>query len=493
MPNRLLQGCLRPITVVEPELRGGSADIEVVDTPQPSSRVYLDQPTRSPWLAQVNWAAPSQPLDADGVVDVVVVGAGIAGVAATFFILRNTNKRVLLVERDRVASGATARNAGQLTTYFERPLASIADEFGVEQAVEAQRELDGAHDLLDVIVDEAGASLRIERFMGHMGMFNLNHVQVHLRNNLIRREGGWRAGECVIAEDVDFLGEIPAGFDGLYEVVPRARVRELLEIDDDRYCAVLSDLAGCANSCLLSVQVLDGLLRRYPDRLRFVERTPVTTITVGDDRAHVRAGGHQVSAGHVVLCTNGFVDHVVQDASGLPVRLAPDQEITGLVGHMVAYAEDRAREPAAMSYIRNATIGGERGYIYVTRRTYDRTDDMVTLTCMGGPQHPLDPRTWDPDAPFPGELIAEMDNDVRPLANSLRPSGQPYDFHWHGLMGYNDCGIRVVGAHPRHPSLLYNVGCNGVGFLPSIFGGQRVSQLLAGLRLPPSVFDPRPS
>jgi glycine/D-amino acid oxidase-like deaminating enzyme len=227
--------------------------------------------------------------------------------------------------------------------------------------------------------------------------------------------------------------------------------------------------------------------------LRFAEHTPVTTITVGEDRAHVHAGGHDVTAGHVVLCTNGFLDHVVQDASGSPVRLAPDQEITGLVGHMVAFVENEAREPAAMSYIRNTTIGGETAYVYVTRRTYDRTDDVVTLTCMGGPEIPFDPRTWDPHIPFPGDLIAQMDNDVRPLANSLRPAGQPYDFHWHGLMGYNDSGIRVVGAHPRHRSLLYNLGCNGVGFLPSILGGHRVSQLLEGLRLPPSVFDPRPS
>jgi glycine/D-amino acid oxidase-like deaminating enzyme len=436
---------------------------------------------------------PSQPLDTDDAADVVVVGAGIAGVATTFFILRNTNKSVFLVERDRVACGATGTNAGQLTTYFERPLASIADEFGARQAVDAQREFDRAHGLLDLIVEEAGASVRIERFTGRLGMFNLNHLQVHLSSNQIRRQNGWRMGECVIAEDADFLREIPAEFEGLYEVVARARVQELLEIDDDRYCAVLSDLAGCANSCLLSVQVLDFLLGRYPDRLRFVDHTPVTTVTLAEGRAYVRAGSHHVTAGHLVLCTNGFVDHVVQDASGAPIRLAPDQEITGLVGHMIAFVEDEPLDPAAKSYIRNETIGGETAYVYVTRRTYDRTDDLVTLTCMGGPEIPLDPRTWDPHTAFPGELIAEMDNDVRPLASSLRPPGRPYDFHWHGLMGYNDSGIRVVGAHPRHPGLLYNLGCNGVGFLPSIFGGHRVSQLLAGLTLPPSVFDPRPA
>jgi len=51
--------------------------------------------------------------------------------------------------------------------------------------------------------------------------------------------------------------------------------------------------------------------------------------------------------------------------------------------------------------------------------------------------------------------------------------------------------VRVVGSHPLHPELLYNLGCNGVGFLPSVFGGERISRILAGEQLAASIFDPR--
>ena len=449
----------------------------------------MDQPTRSPWLAQLADRGPPRPLEADAAADVAVVGAGIAGVATAFFVLRNTRHSVLLIERDRVAHGASGRNAGQLTTYFERPLCDIADEFGVEQAVEAQRGFDGAHDLFDVMVAETGATLRVERFTGHMGMFNLHHLQVHLRNSLIRRQGGWRAETCVVSED--FRDALPGDFARLYEVVPQARVRELLEIDDDRYCAVLSDLKGCSNTGLLCQQALAYLERRYAGRFRYADRTDVARIAVGEERVTLRAGGHVVTAGNVVLCTNGFVDHAVLDAAGSPIRLAADQGITGRVAYMTAFVEDEPRPAAAMSYIRNRSIGDEKAYVYVTRRTYDRAEDVVTLTCMGGPEYPFHRPAYDPDEPFPGALLAEMDAEVRPFANAARPPGLPYDFHWHGLMGYNDSGIRVVGRHPRHPRLLYNLGCNGVGFLPSIFGGHRVSQALAGEHLAPSIFDPR--
>ena len=175
----------------------------------PRLHAYPDQPSRSPWIAQLAPDGPPRPLVADASTDVAIVGAGIAGVATAFFTLRSTTKRVMLLERDRVGRGATGRNAGQLTTYFERPLCDIVDEVGLELAIDAQRAFDEAHDLLDLMAAEAGATVRVERFIGHMGMFALNHLQVHLRNNLLRRQGGLREESCVVSEEADFLGQIP--------------------------------------------------------------------------------------------------------------------------------------------------------------------------------------------------------------------------------------------------------------------------------------------
>jgi glycine/D-amino acid oxidase-like deaminating enzyme len=452
---------------------------------------YRDQPTWSPWIVQFSRDRAPHQLLTDASADVVVVGAGIAGVATAFFVLRETAKSVVLVERNRVARGATGRNAGQMTTYFERPLTEIAAEYGVKMAVDAQRGFEDAHHLLDLMSAEAGATVRVERFAGHMGMFNLHHLRVHLGTNLIRRLGGIEPKPCAVSEDATFLEEIAAEFEGLYSVVPQATVRELLEVTDDRYVAVLSNLAGCANSGLLAQQVLSYLEHRHADRFSFFDHTNADRVVVGDDRAMVHAGGFKLMAHHVVLCTNGFVDHRVEDSTGVQVRLAPDQQITGRVAYMTAFVEPHSRAPAALSYIRNAVIGGDNPYVYVTRRTYDRADDTVTLTCMGGPEYPFHGPVYDPDSLFPGGLVAAMDEEVRPFAAPARPAGAPYDFHWHGLMGYNDNGIRVVGSHTRHPRLLYNLGCNGVGFLPSVYGGHRLSRLLAGDELAPSIFDPR--
>lgn len=461
--------------------------------PHRLASAYGDQVNRSPWIAQLAQDGPPRPLREDVAAEVVVVGAGIAGVATAFFLLRETPCRVVLLERDRVGRGASGRNAGQLTTYFERPLCAIAEEFGAAPAAEAQRSFEDAHDLLDLMVNESAATVRVERFTGHMGMFNAHQLEVHLRCMSIREQHGLAQQTCVVSEEAEFLPAIPKELSPLYSVVPLAQVLDLLEIADDRYKAVLSARAGCANSGQLSQQTLAYLEQRYSERFMYADCTNVERVTVTADGVVLEtSSGRRVSGRHVVMCTNGFVDHTVQDERGRELRLADDQVIEGQVAHMTAFSEEQPRPPAAFSYIRNTTIGDDAApYAYVTRRTYDRADATVTLTCMGGPEYPLHEAEYERDAPFPGSLLQTMDTDVRPLAQPRRPAGQPYDFHWHGLMGYNEGGIRVIGAHPQAERLLYNLGCNGVGFLPSIYGGKRISQLLAGRPLTPSIFDPR--
>ena len=117
---------------------------------------------------------------------------------------------------------ARRHNAGQLTTYFERPLYDIADAFGGERP-SMPSGLDAAHELLDMMATESGASVRVERFAGHMGMFTLNHLQVHLRNNLIRQQNGLPLDPCVVSDEAASSIRFPPSLLSLY-VVPQTRV-----------------------------------------------------------------------------------------------------------------------------------------------------------------------------------------------------------------------------------------------------------------------------
>ena len=95
--------------------------------------------------------------------------------------------------------------------------------------------------------------------------------------------------------------------------MPQARIRELLELDSDTYWAVLMNRKGCANSALLCQELLAWLRRRYPDRLVFADETLVSHVALASDHARLSAGTHSARAAHVVLCTNGFTHHTIDN------------------------------------------------------------------------------------------------------------------------------------------------------------------------------------
>jgi glycine/D-amino acid oxidase-like deaminating enzyme len=212
---------------------------------------------------------------------------------------------------------------------------------------------------------------------------------------------------------------------------------------------------------------------------------------LGDSWAKIDAGGYCVETTRVVMCTNGFVDHVIENTTGPDITPLLHHRVDGDVGYMVGFLDEEVREPNALSFIRNEVIGGDTPYVYVTTRPFQRADRPAMLTCIGGPEDMLDDSaTYVAGSGFPAEIIEEIDRDLLPLVSPSRQPGCDYEYAWHGLMGYTESRVRLVGFEPKNPVLMYNLGCNGVGFLQSIFGGHRVSALHGGNDLGRSIFDP---
>ena len=138
-------------------------------------------PNHSPWIKQLNRTRPVMPLSKNMEADVAIVGGGIAGITTAFFTLRNTEKTVVLLEANKVAHGATGHNAGQIASYFERPLSELVEEFGLDLAIEGQRSVESAWILLDQIVAEAKLQTPLYRFTGYAGLSSFDQVILHLK------------------------------------------------------------------------------------------------------------------------------------------------------------------------------------------------------------------------------------------------------------------------------------------------------------------------
>lgn len=448
---------------------------------------------RSPWLSQLRADRPSHKLDRDGDADVAIIGAGIAGISTAFFILKNTEKTVAVLERDKLAHGATGHNAGQVVSYFEIGFAKLVELFGQEKAKAGQLAVEDAWGLIDEMYRDAQMDIPFARFMGHAGLMTLDQVMRHINNNAARAAAGLDVERMRIADSAPFLGEIPKEHADLYEVVPHAEILDALETKVTDYVAMLSHQKGVINSALFCQEVVAYLQGKYPDRFTLYEHSPVAKVILHEESAVLDVIEHTLTAKHVVLATNGFEKFTIIDQNNLVLDHKFHQLIEGTVGYMSGYLEPMDKQPVAISYFDKGEEDASHNdelYYYLTRRPYEQGEASQNLISIGGPDVDMqDSRAYRRDQDFPDSLIASIDAFVKKTYDPDPNRAIEYVFTWHGLMGYTTNWVRLVGKEPRNPVLLYNLGCNGVGILPSVYGGSRIAELVAGKELEPSIFD----
>lgn len=447
----------------------------------------------SPWIQELNKERKTIALVQDEKTDIAVIGAGIAGISTAFFLLQHTDKKVMILEGYKLAHGATGHNAGHMATYFERPFRELVEEFGLEMAVEGQKSVDSAWELSDEIYTEAGLDIPKARFESYAGLSTKEQVLGHLENDYLRRSGGLYTKSVEIWEDAEFLGEIPEKYHKLFTLVSRQDLALKLETFDPQYIAVLSSQKGVMNSALFCQEVAAYLLKKYPERFSLYEHTPVIKVVAHQDKIILDAGKHTVECDKVVLCTNGFENFDIITPDGLSLNSRFHHNLNGVVAFMSGYLEPHTGIPSAISYFQKSDPGltdnpGDP-YFYVTRRSYEyEKKQKHNLICIGGPDYALEKRSlYQRDMEFSEDAKKLINDFVRKTYD--KKEDLEYLFLWHGVMGYTKNLLRMIGPDPSHSRVLYNLGCNGLGLLPSIFGGNKVARIIAGEKFPPSLFD----
>lgn len=448
---------------------------------------------RSPWIHQLNHERETKKLNQDSSSDVAIIGAGIAGIATAFYLLKYTDKKVAILEGYKMGHGATGHNAGYLASYFERPFREIVAEFGLEMAVAGQREVESAWQLAEEIYTEAGLDIPFVRFESYAGLSTKEQIIGHLENDYLRRKGGIHTPLFGIWENASFINEIPEKYHDHISFLSREEIALKLETFDPQYVAVLSSQKGVMNSALFCQEVASYLLEKYSDRLELYEHTPINKVVVHPEEIILDADLHTFKCSQVILCTNGFENIKLITPDGLSVNTRFHHNIHGVVAFMSGYLEPHTGIPSAISYYQKEDKGltdnpGDP-YFYVTRRSYDyEKDQRHNLICIGGPDYALEHlSTYDRNLEFSEKAGDQIDNFVRHTYD--KKDSLEYLFMWHGVMGYTKNLLRMVGPDPSFSNLYYNLGCNGVGLLPSIFAGHKVAKQIAGEKFSPSIFD----
>lgn len=445
----------------------------------------------SPWIYQLNQNRKLDVLNQDICSDVCIIGAGIAGISTAFFILKYTEKKVVLVDKYKIAHGATGHNAGQIVSYFERGFASLVNDFGLSLATDAQANIENSWELFDEMYTDAGLDIPFSRFLGHAGLSSYEQIILHLENNKYRKIAGLNTEKLRISDKVNFLKNIPHEYNGLYSVVSQAEIREILEVKVDDFIAVLSYQKGCINSALFCQEVVFYLQNKYKDRFNLYENTPITKIVLKENYALLDAENNTIKSEKVILCTNGFTGFTIINEASLDINTKFYHMIHGTVGYMAGYLEKLNKNPIAISYLSDPNPNPDDPYFYLTRRSYEYEGDKdYNLISIGGPELILDDHMkYSHEHEYLEEITKKINNFVEHIYDVKPNKKIDYVFTWYGLMGYTKNGIRIIGPEPKNPVLLYNVGCNGIGILPSVFGGKRISDFIEGKEIPPAIFD----
>lgn len=450
-------------------------------------------PILSPWLAQLQERRPFL-FEKDMRADVAVVGAGIAGMSTAAYILADTDLSVALVDAGCIAHGATGHNAGQLVADFERPLADMIDEYGLRAAVRAQTEVEGGWIGVDWLMQTFGLRTPLHRCQGFSGFTTPAQVRAHLDAAGLRARYGLHREPLLVAVGSAAETVVTAEDEHLLVRLPHSVILRLLHTDDPSFMAASTSPKGCMNSAHFCEELAGSLLARYPGRFSVAENMPVREVSLSGGGSVLRTDGPTVHAKSAVLCTNGFENIRIDNADGPEVDRSFHRMVQGVIGYMGGYLSPDGKAPAAISYFRENRDDldpDNARYTYLTRRPYEHAGARRTLLCLGGPERLLpDGATYDRFGAFPADVDEEIDRAFATTWRSEDVAVAKRSFRWHGVMGYTPTGIRCVGRDPRADGLLYNLGCNGVGILPSIAGGRRIAQILAGAHLEESLFDP---
>ncbi len=449
----------------------------------------------SPWLEQLRRTRPERTLENSLSTDIAIIGGGISGIMTAYFVLRHTEKRVVVIEGGLVGHGATGHNAGQVVSDFERSFREMVTQFGLEATSDAVAAIESAWGILEDLMRATNIQTPISYSTGYMGFSTGDQIHAELENLYWRKKGGLQTETLLIAEEAkEVVDSITPGYKSFFSTVPKANILSLLETDDSQYIATHSARRACVNSALLTETLAGYLLQTYADRFSLFEKTMVDLIDLTPRTAVISLGeGKSVKAKRVVLCTNGFEQLHIKN-SGVNLDTKFHHAVTGTIGYMAGYLDPIDRPPTANTYFEQEnSLKPYEPYFYLTRRPFEVEDKLKhNLVCAGGPEYDLeDLKAYDVKHEIPQKAADDLDGFLK-RAYAHAPKGKiEYKYQWHGLMGYTPNRMRLIGPEPCNPTLMYNLGCNGIGILASIFGGKRIALMIAGKKLKPLLFDPQ--
>ena len=385
--------------------------------------------SRSLWM-EVDIASHATPLLTTERCDVVVIGAGIAGIS-TAYELAKRNLSVIVVDRSRIASGMTARTTAHLSPICDDFMHELKKLRGIEDCKLFYESHAAAVDRIEQIQQSEGIDCDFRRLDGYLF------------------QGKGQPAD-VLDEEYDVMREVGGPVDRLVGVpLEGCGGRQVLRYPRQGTFHPLKYLGG----------VVEASTRLG---VKFYSETPVEEIVEQGGGVRIKTARADIHAAKAVVTTNA----AIADRFAIHTKMAPYRT------YAMTFRIRRGELVDALYW------DTEDPYHYVRVQPGDGNDDYIIV---GGEDHKSG------EANDAETRFARLESWVRPLIPSL----EEVRHRWSGQVLETIDYAAFIGRNPGNENVFVSTGDSGQGMTHGVLGAMLNADLITTGQSPwTSVYAP---
>lgn len=382
-------------------------------------------------------------VEADWQAEVVIIGAGFAGLATAVGLVERGCRDVIVLEAESVGYGASGRNGGFIMAGYSLPEHKLVGQLGIGTA----RELYQLTRMAQGKIKQRIGQYQIDCDLIDQGIVLAD----------------WFKDRRALHQHLGFMND---QMQTNWEYLPSQQLQQ--QVNSPRYGDGLLEVDGAHFHPL---KYLHGLSRQLTQQgVKVFEHSQIKTIhQQADQWQAVTADGHCISASQVVVCAGGYIDGLQVPATPMAKGILP----------VATYV--MATEPLGQAV--DVCLPGNAA-IYDTRFAFDYYRKLTDNRLLWGGRIAI----AQPSAKRIAELLKR---DLCRVFPSL--SNAQVDTAWGGLMGYTR--QQMPSIQQTQPGLWHALGFGGHGVCSTTVAGEVVAaaianrdhqqQLFAPFKLPP--------
>ena len=393
------------------------------------------QPTRPVWIDPDEQTFP--PVRSDLSVDVAIIGGGIAGVGAAYWLQTAGVSNIVLLESRAVASGASGRNAGFVMAVSPENFPPRSEPSNLEMVRRTWRFTDENQRMITTALDEFTIDAEYET----KGSVCLAASQA---------EWNWIRDSSEVARESGVLVHI---IEGSELATPWLRAN------------YLGGASYPGNAAIHPAKFVRGLANALSaEGLRIYERSPVVHISEDSDVVTLVVNGRAIRANRVVLATNAYTAAIWPDLgrwiAATRGQVLATNPLDSDIAPCPAYANN------GFQYWRQTRDG---------RLVLGGWRDMDMSTEVGTEER----------------LNETIQHELTRVATGLTDGAAEIEYRWSGIMGFTPDRQPLMGMVPGAPNIAIVAGFSGHGLAMAFHAARHAVEALLGRESEYSdLFDP---